>query len=459
MKYTLGLLICFLFLNCQSQISVTPDHHNFRTLTAGSVRYVDIILTNKTPQKIFILRIDAAKEIVSLISNKMVLPDSSAVIRLQLNPREKGRFNYQAGIFVSAMQEPIMVDLTGEVAEIPSGSALACPDFSTAPAHLTPEFILNVDVIDNITGEPIKDANLKIIRNGLIRQNLSTPSSGHISGKIPLGYYYFVTSAEGYHTAETDQYVNARNNTLIIALEPVIKNGYDPEPDDSLLYVSQLPPHPDPGKTDTVTRIVAGNTEEEEKDSDTLDLHTSGFRYNNLVFLVDISGSMLYDGKLELLKTAMVELANTLRPEDRISLVVFSGRANVVMENVKGSEKELIIERIQQLEGGGNTAGSEGLKEAYRMAEKNRIQGGNNMVIMATDGAFNIYTSDVMPTVKKYRKKGIATSVIGIKNSDMDAKTLETIAVNGGGKYLSILDYRQATIKLIAEVRRASRVY
>jgi Ca-activated chloride channel homolog len=463
MKFLLILFSSMMMINCTAQEAVfNRVHHHFGTMMKNSERFTDFVLTNKTGKKIFILRAASDKDVVSMISEPGVLPDSSSTIRIQFNPKETGRFSRQIAVYLSHLQEPVLLTISGEVRELPDGNDLACPDFKQVSVASVPDFILEIEVLDNLTGEPVKNAEIKIIYTGLVRYEFTTPASGHVSKKIPIGYYYFVTTADDYLPDEFDAYVNSKTGKLTIYLNPVIHQKIDPHPDDSLFYVSMLPPIKDPGKPkDSIVNSEKPVMKEKPveipvADSGAFTLNTH--RANNIVFLVDISGSMLEDGKLELLKTSMIELTNMLRDVDHISVIVFASNARVVLENVPGNQKQEVIAKIQSLEGGGNTAGSEGMLEAYRVAMKHFIPGGNNVVIMATDGAFNLYTTDVGSLVKKYKKKGITTSVLGIKNKSSDMNNMQYLAGLGGGKYIQISNFGQAVGSLTEEIRRSSKI-
>jgi len=114
---------------------------------------------------------------------------------------------------------------------------------------------------------------------------------------------------------------------------------------------------------------------------------------SNLVFLLDVSGSMQDENKLPLVKSAMRMLVNELRPNDRVAIVVYAGAAGKVLESTPGNQKQKILEAIEKLEAGGSTAGGEGLRLAYQTARENFITGGNNRIILATDGDFNVGVS------------------------------------------------------------------
>ena len=114
---------------------------------------------------------------------------------------------------------------------------------------------------------------------------------------------------------------------------------------------------------------------------------------SNFVFLIDVSGSMSDANKLPLLKESMRILVKELRKEDKVSIVVYAGSAGVVLEPTSGEEKEKIMEAFDQLSAGGSTAGGQGIELAYKLAQQNFIKEGNNRVIIATDGDFNVGSS------------------------------------------------------------------
>jgi Ca-activated chloride channel family protein len=111
---------------------------------------------------------------------------------------------------------------------------------------------------------------------------------------------------------------------------------------------------------------------------------------NNLVFLIDVSGTMQSHDKLDLLKKGFGFLVDQMRPEDQIAMVVYAGAAGVVLEPTAGNQKESIKNALMRLEAGGSTAGAEGIELAYQMAKENYLPEGNNRVILATDGDFNV---------------------------------------------------------------------
>ena len=175
---------------------------------------------------------------------------------------------------------------------------------------------------------------------------------------------------------------------------------------------------------------------------------------SNLVFLIDVSGSMSDPNKLPLLKSAFSLLINELRPQDRVAIVVYAGAAGLVLESTSGSRKERILSAIDNLEAGGSTAGGEGLKLAYAQAEKNFMEGGNNRIILATDGDFNVGVSSnggMEKLVEEKRDLGIFITVLGFGMGNVKDDKMEIIADKGNGNYSYIDNLQEARKVLVRE--------
>jgi Ca-activated chloride channel family protein len=174
----------------------------------------------------------------------------------------------------------------------------------------------------------------------------------------------------------------------------------------------------------------------------------------NIVFLIDVSGSMSDPNKLPLLKSAFSLLVKELRPQDKVAIVVYAGAAGIVLESTPGNRKEAIMHAIDNLEAGGSTAGGAGLKLAYREAEKNFIKGGNNRIILATDGDFNVGESSnggMERLVEEKRELGVFITVLGFGMGNVKDDKMEIIADKGNGNYSYIDNLQEARKVLVSE--------
>ena len=176
---------------------------------------------------------------------------------------------------------------------------------------------------------------------------------------------------------------------------------------------------------------------------------------SNLVFLIDVSGSMNSPNKLPLVKQAFLLLTENLRPEDTISIVTYASQEAVVLDGVSGDEPEKIQAAIENLNAGGSTAGAAGIKTAYELAEKYFIKGGNNRVILATDGDLNVGVSsegELTRLIEKEKKSGVFLSVMGFGDGNLKDNKLEALADNGDGNYAYIDSVLEAKKVLVEEM-------
>jgi Ca-activated chloride channel homolog len=177
------------------------------------------------------------------------------------------------------------------------------------------------------------------------------------------------------------------------------------------------------------------------------DIATESLPPSNLVFLIDVSGSMSDANKLPLLKSAFKLLVGELRDKDKVAMVVYAGASGIVLTSTPGSEKEKIIDALDLLESGGSTAGAEGLQLAYKVAEENFMEEGNNRIILATDGDFNVGQSsnaEMERLIEKEREKGISISVLGFGMGNYKDDKMEIIADKGNGNYAYIDNIQEA---------------
>ena len=175
---------------------------------------------------------------------------------------------------------------------------------------------------------------------------------------------------------------------------------------------------------------------------------------SNLVFLIDVSGSMMDENKLPLVQSSLKLLTDQLRPQDKVSLVVYAGNAGLVLPPTKGDKKTTIKDAISKLEAGGSTAGGEGIQLAYKVAKQNFIEGGNNRVILCTDGDFNVGLSsdDALETlIEKERESGVFLTVLGYGMGNYQDAKMQKLADKGNGNHAYIDGISEANKVLVHE--------
>ena len=176
---------------------------------------------------------------------------------------------------------------------------------------------------------------------------------------------------------------------------------------------------------------------------------------SNLVFLIDVSGSMYDPRKLPLVKQSLALLVNELREEDHVAIVVYAGRAGLVLPSTPGSDKQRILQSLDGLEAGGSTAGGAGIRLAYDVARQNFIRGGNNRVILCTDGDFNVGQSsdgELVRLIEDRRREGSFLTILGFGMGNYKDAKMEKLAGAGNGNYGYIDDLLEARKMLVREM-------
>ncbi|MFB0997273.1 MAG: VWA domain-containing protein, partial [Flavobacteriales bacterium] len=273
--------------------------------------------------------------------------------------------------------------------------------------------------------------------------------------------YYFVIDANKYIGSEFPKYINKRNDSILVYLDKpkvIVEEGpialLVEEP---VVVIEEKESIIEKPITLPLVDTIPFLKEEALVVAEEIPIELV-YKSNNIVFLLDVSTSMNKEGKLDLLKASLIEMVNGLRPEDRITLISYSTFSKVILDGTSGSEKELLIQKIQAIRAQGVTAGGDGMKLAYKQAKRNYIEGGNNQVIMATDGKFNRGATNLDRLVTKNFQRGIGITVLGIKNKPENAEEMQSIANLGGGNYLVIESYEDSKQLLINEIKRTSRL-
>ncbi len=176
-------------------------------------------------------------------------------------------------------------------------------------------------------------------------------------------------------------------------------------------------------------------------------ISTENLPASNLVFLIDVSGSMDSPDRLPLVKQALYLLIDQLRPQDKVAMVVYAGAAGVVLPSTSGSEKSKLKRALEKFQAGGSTAGGEGIRLAYKIAAENLIKGGNNRVILASDGDFNVGVSseaELKKLIENKRESGVFLSILGFGMGNYKDNKMETLADKGNGNYAYIDNLQEA---------------
>lgn len=225
-------------------------------------------------------------------------------------------------------------------------------------------------------------------------------------------------------------------------------------------YFSYDYPKPQEGQPFGIETTIAECPWNEDHELLMVGCRTKEVEYNenapsNYVFLIDVSGSMYSEDKLGLMIPALQKMIDRLQRDDVISIVVYSGKATVMLDGLKGKDKNKIIDELQILSAGGTTNGAAGIEKAYEIAQKYFIEGGNNRIILATDGDFNVGVSsdsELVNLISEKRDTGIGLSVLGFGLDNLNDSMMEKLADNGNGVYFYIDSQKEADKVLCKEL-------
>lgn len=184
------------------------------------------------------------------------------------------------------------------------------------------------------------------------------------------------------------------------------------------------------------------------------EIPTDNLPESNLVFLIDVSGSMWGPTRLDLVKSSLKLLVNNLRDKDKVAIVVYAGNASVKLESTPGSDKQKIRDAIDELTSGGSTAGGAGIQLAYKVAKQNFLPKGNNRIILCSDGDFNVGVSSVEgleQLIERERKSGVFLSVLGYGMGNYKDNKGQTLAEKGNGNHAYIDNLQEANRVLVGE--------
>lgn len=468
MKIFLFFFIAFIGFNAVSQIQFETTKHDFGDLEPYDDHFVDIVVKNVGSKKEYLLSVKKPYDVVYIVNGQFIDPDSSIIVRLQVNPKAKGRFNYEVQIFTSDRNEATNVKLIGNITELPQDNLsafTACPDFSSRPGGKGKKFDLTVVTVDKETRKPLDKSEVTMIQNGQPIWANASDKNGKIKKEATLGLSYFYATHEGYLPAELGAYVNFQRNYVILELEkdPLIETPL-PQPVEpeiaqmdsvvEIVVVEQIEQNLEEQLNNEPTTAVENTTVPIELTQlDKNNFNEEFFKPINVVFVLDVSASMKQVDKIELMKFSLFQLTQMLRPQDKMGIVTYATEAMVLLPPTSGSDKEKINKEVEELKASGLTAGGAGIKLGYKQCIKGYLDEGVNQIIVITDGAFNRSSDDYKKYIKKYKRKGIQMSVVGIKNKPMDEDEMRDAAELGGGRYIPIFKLADAQNNLKEEIR------
>lgn len=398
-------------MQLSAQVTIQPAQLDFGVTGPDTEWIVDIVIINRSGKKDFLLRHTFSHEYEVLFTSKTLLPDSSITMRVKFVPRLKGSFNEKIELYFAGMQTPVVFPVRATVVELNGQANIPCPDFSRLAADCCASNGCSVEVRDAVTKKPIQDADVVISEQQVTRLRFRTGKEGRVTFEIPISFYDISASAKGYNPESIRSYINRRNADFVFYLEAN----------------TQLP----------VEESVSTPIAEPVPYDSTFSL--ARFKPNNIVFLIDISGSMAQSNKLELTKSALNELVAMLRKDDLITVITYADQPKILLDCLTGDIKSELYAGVSGISAGGNTNASAAFDLAFKKLRENQLTDGNNQLFVVTDGAFRPEDQKrIFKLTNRYKRKGFITSVVGIKSTSFAQNALGMVSETGNGSFLQI---------------------
>jgi len=437
-KIALVFLLLSVAVSSFAQVLLSENSFDLGEVDQLNEDVVDLNIVNQSEEAIFILRIEAATGVAIKYTSKNLKPNSAELIRIKLNPKKTGQVKEAVKLYFSSNQEPTTIEITADVKVIPKDNRQACPSFGVAE---------------------MPQANFQQFVN---QQQVGEISAFFVE-LIPKDDYKQWELAQKVETVEKSRdvilEVREEEPTELKKEENEREKMTPEERRNAPSIMETLFGNPE----DTTEKAESSQSEVKEQEALTIPVGNpnaldNSFKPNNIVFLIDASTSMREEERMDLLKKAMINLLESLREIDYLSIVTYSGEAQVLLTPTSGISRDAIRRSIDNIVADGSTQAVKGIKKAIQTGNSSFIEGGNNQIILATDGAFNIgeRNMSLRRKIEKTAEDGLTITVLGIKNDRWTNKSLKEISDLGKGDLIRISGDRDAE-KVLEEVKKKSK--
>ncbi len=411
-------------------------------------------VTNTTDKRIYILKQKQPRDFEVKIPRMGINPGETESIEIIYKPREKGKFSQKLKLYHSGGLLPFSYEFKGEIVAFDPYAEMACPSFST-PGFKRHEFDMKITIIDSVTKQPIEKALIELSKGEDYRQ-FYTDKEGVMKRKSRIGLFFVYTEMKGYKSKSIEHYFNPRRKEITITLVPKKKEVVLAEIEIDSKKRLELGSEKELITKETFKYTPVDFPIEKEEN---IEFPSSKYSENNIVFLIDVSSSMRGKDRLDLLKKSMIQLTYMLRTVDKVTVITYSDESQVVLKTTSAKNKEEIVEVINSLKASGSTYGGKAIRKAYKILESEFLTGGNNQIILATDGGFNGLgrsEGQLKRLVKRKGNKGLNFSTLAFGKNKRGKELINELSVVGGGTYRYIKTEDEAETKLNSMIMEQS---
>lgn len=429
---------------------------NFGKVEFWMSRVDTFLITNTSNKRIFILKQKQPRNFEVRIPRMGIDPGKTEVIEVIYKPNKKGRFSEKLKLYHSGALLPFTYEFKGEIIEFDPYAEMACPSFST-PGFKRHEFDMKITIIDSITGKPINKALIELSKGEDYRQ-FFTNQEGVMKRKSRIGLFFVYTEAKGYKSKSIEHYFNPRRREITIGLVQKEIEDYAQVKTVEIEHKS-VPELQETKEGITKQEFIYTPTNTPPKKEENIEFPTSKYGENNIVFLIDVSSSMRGKDRLDLLKESMIQLTYMLRSVDKVTIITYSDESQIVLKSTSAKNKKEIIAVINALKAQGGTYGGKAIRKAYKTLQQEYLIGGNNQIILATDGGFNGLGRSEGQLKRLVRRKGakdLKFSTLAFGKNKRGKELIEQLSVEGKGTYRYITTTEEANTKLNSMIMEQS---
>lgn len=449
----IGLIVLIIYaLTANAQLVPDRTEHDFGTVTATSNRTTDFYIINNYKFTLVKSSFSFDMEYSDAHQPSMLQPGDTLLYRVKIRPEKTGP--WKKTIKMSFFQHPdtltFILKANVKTTQFKDIQPLDAFERKLRKGDEKPkDFPVRFKVIDLKTKRPIPDASINFSANNVPHKHITTNAKGKAERILHNGYRVSI-SATGYNAAYINISAGCNDEERIVEL-----SKYDASQKTEFDYHYEFEEN-NPITNDTIEEVLSSTI---ENDKVLEPLSKGNYKPNNIVFLMDISGSMTDHKRMNLLKTSMIQMIELMRNVDLVTIITFSSETRVLVPttNLNAINRKQIAQKLKALKPSGMTNGGKGLKMAFKLAKESFGSEKNNQVILSTDGALNSYMDHdaIIKLVKKYAN-AIQTSVVTLKGYTWTKKYMDDIVRGGKGRLLPINSEQDAKTMLIREIKTNS---
>lgn len=409
----LAILAFFTVRVSGQHVSWNQELVDFGRIAANQFPPKTVSFTNNGAKRLAILLVEKSNDILIKYPQKFFNPGETGFLEITISPSGTGHFEETINVHTNLEESPATIRITAEIISITE----CFPD----PENM---LIRRLEVIDAITKVPVPEARLELVYNYRAGNPLhaKTGNGGYVNLELPIGMYQVSAQAEKYIPLEKEFYLPRSQPVIILEMNP-----------EAMPALAETVPPDDEETPESVPLQEPGII--------SVDLPENQYAANNLILLLDISTSMKSGGKFALLQQSVNHLALILRHIDQVSIITYASDAQVLLTATRGDRKDSIITTVAGLQPYGITRGVKGLQTAYELARQYYIPGGNNQIILATDGEFSekgISDDFYIQMISQYTSEDIRLSIFGFGVNQEAIDRMQKMTAAGGGSFILI---------------------